>query len=45
MALPYGATLALALINAKSLAVSRRAGLAPPVPAYPPGERQRKRRP
>lgn len=45
MALPYGATLALALISAQSRTTSRRAALAPPVPAYPPGERRRKLRP
>jgi len=38
MALPHGATLALALVSAKS-------SLAPPVPAFPPSERRRKRRP
>ena len=45
MALPYGATLTLALVSAKSSTASQRAGLAPPVPAYPPGERRRKRQP
>jgi hypothetical protein len=45
MALPYGATLALALVSAKSNRAAQPAGLAPPVPAYPPGERRRKRRP
>ncbi len=45
MALPYGATLALALVSVRSRTASQSAGLAPPVPAYPPGERRRKLRP
>jgi GT2 family glycosyltransferase len=44
MALPYGATLMLALLSARSRTAPRHAGLAPPVPAYPPGERRRRRK-
>ena len=45
MALPYGATLALALVSVRCRTASQSAGLAPPVPSYPPGERRRKLRP
>jgi hypothetical protein len=48
MALPYAATVTLAAINGIPHRAQRRAplgGATPALPAYPPGERRRKRRP
>ena len=48
MSLPYAATVTFGAINGLPEPARRRArlgGAAPPVPAYPPGEQRRKRRP